>query len=328
MLELQENIAKVQSATVSQRRKSVDSAVREYFAGVDSIGRPGAADFAAASDRTNALLRRELLSTDFVTLVNGGDALDDTTVAMIALAFETTARPVRIPGPVAVPEARAFTLALAAAGGAAVGMLLLAPLLRLTYDMRDLGLVVGGPLGALLFVLLVHHLGRLRFLTRLLPWLFVRSKPFRGATRSEHEKAVRAAVEQWVDWAVTLLAVLCFHRLAPQEARTDSDKALRRIGKLVYGLHQASADALPVVAHELIQEAKNAGFENMEGPPLFLEGGRARKETMVWKPDLQGKYETFGHITEGDQVTIERPAVIFGGRVVQRGLVRRVRDRA
>jgi hypothetical protein len=42
---------------------------------------------------------------------------------------------------------------------------------------------------------------------------------------------------------------------------------------------------------------------------------------------LAGRYETFGHITEGDRVTVERPAVVFGGQVVQRGLVRKVRDK-
>jgi hypothetical protein len=49
---------------------------------------------------------------------------------------------------------------------------------------------------------------------------------------------------------------------------------------------------------------------------------------LTWKPSLQAKYEAFGHVTEGDEVTIERPPVIFDGKVVQRGLVRKLRDRA
>ena len=56
-----------------------------------------------------------------------------------------------------------------------------------------------------------------------------------------------------------------------------------------------------MVAHELIQEAKNSGFEGLEGLPAFLEAGRDEKETLTWKPDLQGRYETFGHIVEGDR---------------------------
>jgi len=206
-------------------------------------------------------------------------------------------------------------------------MMLGAALMRLAFEMRDLGLALGGPIGAFLAVLLMHGLTRAKFLTRILPWLFVRPKALRGAVRSEHEKGVRAALEQWVDWAIPMLAVLCMHRAAPPEEKTDKGKALRRLGKLIYSLQQAPVASLPVVAHELIQEAKNSGFEGLEGPPAFLESGREEKEILTWSPDLAGRYETFGHITEGDRVTVERPAVVFGGQVVQRGLVRKVRDR-
>jgi len=126
---------------------------------------------------------------------------------------------------------------------------------------------------------------------------------------------------------VSMLAVLCLYRSGPPQSQTDRDKALRRIGKLVYALHRTPAESLPVVAHEILQEAKNSGFEGLEGPPAFLETGREEKQTMIWRNDLQNRYETFGHITEGDQVTVERPAVILGGQIVQRGLVRKVRDR-
>jgi hypothetical protein len=327
MLELQENIAKAQLATAKLRHKIVDKAAREYFGVLDPIRRPGAGDFEAAGDRAYAVLKQELLPAESIALVSGGTGLDDDGVAAVALGFDGIARPLRIPGPVMAAEAKTITLALAGAAGAVGGMLALAPLLRLAFDMRDLGLVLGGPLGALVAVLLVHRLARLRLLTRVLPWLFIRPKALRGAVRSEHEKAVRVSIEQWVDWAVSMLAVLCFHRSGRPQSQTDRDKALRKIGKLVYTLHRTPAESLPVVAHELIQEAKNNGFEGLEGPPAFLETGREEKETIVWKQDLQGRYETFGHITEGDQVIVERPAVVLGGEVVQRGLVRKVRDR-
>ena len=145
--------------------------------------------------------------------------------------------------------------------------------------------------------------------------------------RREHAKTVRACLTQWVDWAVPLLTVLCLHRAGAAEIRTDRDKALRRIGKLIYVLHRTSPETLPVVAHELIQEAKNSGFEDLEGLPAFLEKEPAERETLSWTPDLQNKYETFGHIVEGDPVLVERPAVILGGQVMQRGLVRKVRDK-
>ncbi len=327
MLELQENIAKAQTATAKLRHKVVGKAAREYFSVLDPIRKPGAGDFEAAGARAHAVLKQELLSAETIALINGGTKLDDDAVAAVALGFDGMARPVRIPAPVVTAETKTITLALAAAAGAVGGMLGLAPLLRLAFDVRDLGLVLGGPLGALIAVLAVHRLARLRLLTRILPWFFIRPKALRGAVRSEHEKAVRASIEQWVDWAVSMLAVLCLYRSGRPQSQTDWDKALRKISKLIYTLHRTPAESLPVVAHELVQEAKNSGFEGLEGSPAFLGTGREEKETICWRQDLQNKYETFGHITEGDQVMVERPAVVLGGEVVQRGLVRKVRDR-
>jgi len=327
MLELQENIAKVQSATTSLRRNLVDNAVREYFVTLDLIGSPTTGDFTAAEDRAHTILKQELLSPASVTLVNGGAPIDDDGVALIALSFDSIARPLRTPGPTAGAETRPMTLALAGAAGAVGGMMLGGALMRLAYDMRDLGLALGGPIGALLAVLLMCGTARFRLLTRILPWLFVRPKTMRGAVRSDHEKAVRAAIEQWVDWAIPMLAVLCMNRTGLPQQKTDKDRALKRLGKLIYSLHQSTPTSLPVVAHELIQEAKNSGFEGIEGQPAFVEAGPQEKEIMTWSTDLQSKYEAFGHITDGDRVTVERPAVVFGGQIVQRGLVRKVRDR-
>ena len=326
MLELQENIAKVLSATVTLRHRLVDSATREYFSTLDLLASPGAGDFEAAQARAYAAVKQDLLRPDSVALVGGEAKLDDDSVSLLALGFDGLSQPLRIPGPVMAAQTKTLTLALAGAIGAAAGMLALAPLLRLALDMRDLGLVLGGPLGALLAVLLMHRLARVRLLTRILPWVFVRPKVLRGAVRSEHEKAVRACIEQWVDWAVPMLAVLCFYRSGRPQTQTDKDKALRSIGKLVYALHHTPAESLPVVAHELIQEAKNSGFEGLDGAPAFL-AGRREEQTLIWRKDLQSRYETFGHITEGDEVVVERSAVVLDGEIVHRGLVRKLRDR-
>jgi hypothetical protein len=327
MLELQENIAKAQAATAGLRRDLVDQAATEYFTALNSIAGPTAGDFQAAGARAYAVLKQKILSEEAVALVNGGTKLDENDLALVALGFDTIARPLRIPGPAAFAEPKTLTLALAGAAGAVGGMFALAPSMRLAFDMRDLGLVLGGPLGALLAVLIVHRLARIRFLARILPWVFIRPRAFRGAVRSEQEKTVRACLGQWVDWAVPMLAVLCLHRSGAAESQTDRDKALRQIGKLIYALHRTGPESLPVVAHELIQEAKNSGFEGLEGLPAFLDNTHAEKQILTWKPDLQRQYETFGHIVEGDPVMVERPAVILGGQVVQRGLVRKVRER-
>lgn len=327
MLELQENIAKAQSATVKLRPRLVDKAAREYFISLDPVHSPRAGDFEAAGARAYAALRQELLAAEPIALINGGTKLEDDAVAAVALGFDGIAKPLRIPGPTVAAETKTITLAVAAAAGAFGGMLGLAPLLRLTLNMRDVGLLLGGPLGALVVVLFVNRMARWRLLTRILPWLFVRPKALRGAVRSEHDKAVRVAIEQWVDWAVSMLAVLCLYRSGRPGLQPDKDKVLRRISKLVYAMHRTPVESLPVVAHELIQEAKNSGFEGLEGQPAFLEPGREERQTIVWKQDLQSRYETFGHIVEGDPVTIERSAIVLNGQIVQRGLVRKVRDK-
>ncbi len=325
MLELQGNIAKAQAATVGLRRGLVDQAVKEYFSVVDLVRSPAAGDFRAAEARANTVLKQEILSAGAITLINGGAKLEESELALVALNFEGIAQPLQIPGPTTLAEPKTLMLAVAGAAGAAGGMFALAALLRLAVDMRDLGLVVGAPLGALLAVLIAHRLARIRLLTRILPWVLVRPKAWRGAVR--REQIVRACLGQWVDWAVPMLTVLCLHRTGAAQAGTDRDKALRRIGKLIYVLHRTSPETLPVVAHELIQEAKNSGFEDLEGLPAFLDKERAERETLTWEPSLQNKYERFGHIVEGDRVLVERPAVVLGGQVVQRGLVRKIREK-
>ncbi len=327
MLELQGNIAKAQAATAGLRRGLVDQTVKEYFGVVDLVRSPAAGDFQAAEARAHTVLKQEILSADALALISGGAKLEESDVALVALSFDGIAPPLQIPGPAAIAEPKTLMLAVTGAAGAAGGMFALAALLRLAVDMRDLGLVVGAPLGAFLAVLIAHRVARIRLLTRILPWIVVRPRAWRGAVRREHEKTVRACLAQWVDWAVPMLAVLCLHRAGAAQAGTDRDKALRRIGKLIYVLHRTSPETLPVVAHELIQEAKNSGFDDLEGLPAFLDDKRAEQEILTWEPTLQNKYEVFGHIVEGDQVMVERPAVILSGQVVQRGLVRKVREK-
>jgi hypothetical protein len=328
MLDLQEKVTQARSATVSLRREAGEKATSEYFAQLDSIPGRRAADFAAARARAGAAIKQSLLSNTAIASVAGEPSLDDKVVAQIVLTFDAISHTLTIPEPVAIQETKTIALALAAAAGAVGGMLGLAALLRITLDMRDLGMLLGGPIGAWLAVGITQRLGRLRLLRRIVPWIFTRPKALLGAAHSEYEKTVRVCVEQHVDGVVTVLAMLCACRSRPSEAGGDMAKAMKRIGRLISSLHQAAPESLAVVAEELIQEAKNSGFEGLEGPPRFAHPSAEPNETLIWKADLQNRYEAFGHIVEGDQVIVERPPVIFGGQVVQRGLVRKVRDRA
>ncbi len=328
MLEIQEEISKAYEATNSLRRETVRSAVKEYFRTLGAGGGAATGDFDAARDRALGILRAGLLSDEMLAMVTAGREFDDQTLAGLKLSFDTVAKPLQIPHPPLRREPKIFSLALAALVGAAIGMLVLVPLLRWAYDMRDLGFVLGGPIGALLAVLIVHRLLRIRLLLRFVPGLSSEPRSLSSRARKDHEPVVVACAEQWLDWAIPTLTMLCLHSSLAGEPETKEDAAFRRIGKLIYALHKTGRESLPVVADELIQEAKNYGFEGLDGPAAFSADRGQKQETLLWKGALGGKYKTFGHIVEGDRVTVERPPVVFEGKVVERGLVRKVRDKA
>jgi hypothetical protein len=140
--------------------------------------------------------------------------------------------------------------------------------------------------------------------------------------RNEHEASVRQAVEQWLDAAIRLQAAM-FAQLA-QTGGTAPDGKLAALARQLYAIQDSSPEQLPVAAAELIQQARNAGFEGLEGEPSFLVPARPR-EPLAWKKEMAERYETFGHVEEGDPVRVEREAVVRHGQVLVRGLVRKAR---
>jgi hypothetical protein len=84
-------------------------------------------------------------------------------------------------------------------------------------------------------------------------------------------------------------------------------------------------DELPISAAELLQEARNAGFERIEGEPAFM-GGAPEPNVLTWRKEMEDLYEKFGSIEPGQHVRVEREAVVQEGRVLRRGLVRKARE--
>ncbi len=326
MLELQEEISKAFAATKALRQGLAKTALKEYFQTLNAAGSGLAGDFEDAQARAQSVLKGGLLTAETLGVISGGTEFDDKTLAKLTLGFDVVAVPLRIPRPPVTREPKILSLALAASAGAFLGAAGLAPLLRWAFETQDLGVVLGGPLGAFLAVLLVHRLSRIRLFLRFLPWIARDRGAVRGHARKDYESVVRTSIEQWLDWAVLMLAALCMHESASGEPQASREVAFRHIGKLIYRLHRTMRKSLPVVADELITEAKNCGFEGLDGTPAFAVGAHAERDVVVWSKTLQSKYETFGHVNEGDRVTVERQPVIFSGKVVERGLVRKVRD--
>lgn len=324
MLELQEQISGACVATKGLRRDLAKAALKAYLQA--SSGPTG--DFDAAHAQAQSVLKNGLLTAETLRTISGGAEFEEKAVARLALGFDAVALELQIPRPPVTCEPRGLSLALAALGGAFLGALGLAPLLRWAFDTRDLGVVLGGPVGAFVAVLVVHRLSRIRALLRFLPWLGRGATAGRGQVHRQYEDTVRVSIEQWLGWAVVMLAVLCADESASSESAGSREAAFRHIGKLIYTLHRTRPESLPVVADELVQAAKNSGFEGLEGTPAFAAGGEVERDVVLWSKALESKYETFGHIDEGDRVTVERPPVVFSGEVVERGLVRKVRDKA
>jgi len=328
MLDLKEKILDAYAVTAKARGELIVKAAKEYFEALDSGSSQSSADLDVAQKRLHSFLKKELLKAQMISVISGGAVSDDRSAAAVALMFDALEKPLHIPEPARHNEPKAYRIAISAMVGAVVGIVILTPAFRLAFDMPDVGLVFGGPLGALFAVLLALRLSRSRFLSRLLPRVFRLAERLPALDRKHHRQAVEVSIEQWLNQSIALLATLCFWRSWKTEPTADKESAFRRIAELIYSLHVASSESLPVAADELIQEARNCGFEGLDGPPAFLSSAEGEQTVLAWTKDLLNKYETFGDIVEGDKVRVERRPVVFGGSVIERGLVRKLRDKS
>jgi hypothetical protein len=327
MIDLKQSILGAYAATAKLRSDLVKNGTKEYFAAMGA-GRPASADFDIAQTRLRSFLKRELLSPTWVSTVSDGTLSDDHSVATVALTFSAIETPLQILEPARNTKAKTGRIAAGAAVGSVAGMAILTPLFRLAFDMQDVGLVVGAPLGAMCAAVLVARLSRSRFLSKLLPRVFRATERPPGYDRKNHERFVRSSIEQWLTQSVALLTTLCYSRSPKTELAADRESAFHRIAKLIYSLHDASSESLSVVADELIREARNCGFEGLEGPPAFLSSTASEQTVLTWTEDLLSRYEPFGDVAEGDRVRVERRPLVFGGAVVERGLVRKLREKS
>ncbi|MFC1794877.1 hypothetical protein ACFL3Q_14980, partial [Planctomycetota bacterium] len=301
MFDVKEKILEAYAGTEKLRIDLLDKATDEYFVALDAGSSPTEAEIEIAQTAVRSLLKKELLSPAWVLVVSGGAVSDERSTAAVALTFDSIARPLQIPEPARHAEAKAHNLALSALVGAIVGMTVLTPLFRLAFDMRDVGLALGGPLGALCAVLIVHRVSCSSIFLKLLRRVFGMTQRLPGYDRRSHEQIVHASIEQWLNLAIGLLAALCASRSWSEDTPGDNEAAFRRIGGLIYALHRTTPESLPVAVDELIQEARNCGFEGLDGSPAFLSSGDDRQSVIAWTSDLAAKYETFGQVVEGDR---------------------------
>ncbi len=160
--------------------------------------------------------------------------------------------------------------------------------------------------------------------SRLLQWITGSASSVRVDV-GHQQTVARLAIEQWLDMSLIILTLLCEFASSHVSGREESHQILRQLSRKIYSLHRASQDGLAVTADEVIQVARNLGFEGLDGQPEFMASAQGACETLVWHASLAGQYEMFGHITDGDSVRVERKPVVLEGKMMSRGLVRKVR---
>jgi hypothetical protein len=141
--------------------------------------------------------------------------------------------------------------------------------------------------------------------------------------REDHAEAVRQALDQWLAGAERLQVAMCICAESnPAGHRGNEELAI--LARHLYSIHASTMEELPISAAELLQEARNAGFERIEGEPAFLAEG-PRDKVLTWRKEMGDFYDRFGLIEPGQPVRVEREAVVQEGRVLRRGLVRKAR---
>jgi hypothetical protein len=320
MLDPETRITTMRQGTAGLRKSLVKQAMSEYYRVILSGDSTRENHHATAVTHVQALMKKRLFSSDCLTVLDSKQAKDSHWVNALALAFDAVSRPLAISAPVSTLGPRLMPVAIAGAVGAAAGMMIFTPLAKWTLDMRDLGLALGGPIGAFLVIMLYWRLSG----SRVLQWVTGRASPARMDVG--HQQAVaRLAIEQWLDMSLIILTLLCEYASRHVSGQEGSHQILRQLSRKIYSLHHASQDGLAVTADEVIQAARNLGFEGLDGQPEFMVSAQGACETLVWHASLAGQYEMFGHITDGDSVRVERKPVVLEGKMMSRGLVRKVR---
>jgi hypothetical protein len=325
MLDLEKTIAVTRKKTSKLQRILIKECLSEYLVTLTTGNRDIQVNGDMAILRARATLKGGLFSPEWLQVISGEAAIGDHFAGRVALAFESVTLPLQVPDPTRATGPKVWAVAMWACIGAAVGMLILTPIARLALDMRDLGLALGGPIGAFCFVLIYWRLARARLILGLISRIRGTEKKAPAYDLKAHERVVHAAMEKWLHAAIGMLVVVCSDKSLFTQDTVTAEKVLKRLSGKIYALHHTSGNALSVAADELILEAKNCGFEGLDGPPSFLESSPETRQEFKWRKGMAQQYELFGHVTEGDRVWVQRKPVVLDGTVIERGLVRKVR---
>jgi len=129
----------------------------------------------------------------------------------------------------------------------------------------------------------------------------------------DYRDVTRISIELWMDKVIMFIQALIASKPI-DEFKEEIDYA--EIIESIFKLEQTPNNELSIAVEELIVTAKNSGAEFPQNESVEL----------IWEDDFENKYRKYGSIDEGQKVFIENPPVIVKGKVLKKGLVRKVRE--
>lgn len=309
----------------------------------------------------SALAAQAAAQTLLPTLLDrlGGGDLTEEQRAVLTLRVEDALPTPALPAPTLEEHIPPLRVALLSGLGSLAGMAILSPLTAMLLGSREVGLLTGAPLGALVLTLGAFYLPKhpwvLRGLMVLLGLgtirevigflggnlLLSRGWAFLGRRRSSLARILLYPA------LVALLAIAGRRTVRYDEKQywesvrhaltVWAEGAARTVALAIRSpgvpMIQEEASELPELASRVLamQDLTSDDLAPaMEELAQHVQNLGFRQETtddtVVWEEAMADRYTPFGLVEPGDRVTVEREPVLRGKTVVSKGIVRKVRS--
>lgn len=337
------------------RKRGAEEGRDAFLALLPEGGIPGAGDILRAAGRAEGRAL-ETVSPGFARALG---LEDEGKAALFALRLQEHLPPFPASAPAVDRNTPPLRTGLAAAAGALIGMGLFSPLTALLFGSREAGFLLGAPLGALALSLAALRLpenrkllwalaallglaslrevftflgsgslfsrgwnllrtnrgslSRLVLFPALLALVLLLGGRTERVDRSASEDRIEEDLSAWLE-AASRVAFLLGTTETGAEA-VSADRELPALAAKILALEGAPRNDLAVGMDELAGDVRNLGFGSGEETGEF-----------AWDPEAADRFEVFGYVEPGNRVRVERPPLMKDGRILRRGLVRKVRN--
>jgi hypothetical protein len=378
-LRMKTNTEKLQISYADVYSDLLKRAILVYLSKLPEEDFPREDQIRSANQEAQSLVMEEITGDKFLSQLSAEpfELKKRAPLLILDLKKWVSENPLIIPLTATSYELIGWRIALAAVVGTIGGGILFSAIFRLLMGNPDLGIIIGGPLGAFLVVMAMWKTSRSKKIRRIIQsllgvtslaeiwltfsglsglgglWRSLLGKPaFKGffglfkrifvylglifllnlAIRKpvfeiqDHELLAREYLDIWIKSAVLKLHLLITEVKPEEKEEPVNEKLLLKdLASYLYRLHHSAPELLPITASELIIHARNLGLEGLEKEPVFISGSTQQEPVITWEKSLTEKYNLVGVIEEGDKVNVEEPPVIYQGKIIQKGLVRKVR---